>query len=130
MAEGTEHNEGIEEPEEKAPSEKRTRPYEESVAARSEVDAMGNDKRRVVIGGQYGASVRKRIAVYGIAVAVIVGAVILSLTVVSGIDSKEIPLKDTGPWTAASASQDPPRDVDFNRNGPDNTIPQEDIVNR
>jgi hypothetical protein len=72
------------------PANKRTRPYEESVAGRSELDAMGNDKRRQVIGGQYGATVRKRLLVYGVAVAVIVGAVILSLTVVSSVDNKDI----------------------------------------
>ena len=37
-------------------------------------DAMGNDKRRQVIGGQYGATVRKRLIVYGVAIAVIIGA--------------------------------------------------------
>jgi hypothetical protein len=127
MAEGTDEREGTGE----APaSDKRTRPYEESVAGRSDVDAMGNDKRREVIGGQYGASVRKRLLVYGIAIAVIVGAVILSLTVVSNVDNKEIPLKNTAPWTASGAEIEAPRDVDFNRNGPDDTIPQDEIVNR
>ncbi len=91
---------------------------------------MGNDKRRQVIGGQYGATVRKRIVVYGIAVAVIVGAVILSLTVVSNIDNKEIPLENTAPWAAADATPEPPRDVDFSRNGPLDTIPNDEIVNR
>ena len=127
MAEGTDEREDTGEA--AAPS-KRTRSYEESVAGRSDKDAMGNDKRRQVIGGQYGASVRKRLVVYGIAIAVIVGLVILSLTVVSNIDNKEIPLKETAPWAAADATPQPPRDVDFNRNGPLDTIPNSDIVNR
>jgi len=127
MAEGTDEREETGEP---PASSKRTRPYEESVAGRSDKDAMGNDKRRQVIGGQYGATVRKRLVVYGIAVAVIVGAVILSLTVVSNVDNKEIPLEDTAPWTSAEASTDPPRDVDYNRNGPNDTIPNDEIVNR
>ena len=126
MAEGTERDATPEEP----ASNKRTRPYEDSVAARSDQDAMGNDKRRQVIGGQYGATVRKRVVIYGIAIAVIVSAVILSLTVVSNIDDKEIPLEDTAPWTAADAAPEPPRDVDFSRNGPLDTIPEDDIVNR
>ena len=126
MAEGSERDATPEEP----ASSKRTRPYEESVAGRSEVDAMGNDKRRQVIGGQYGATVRKRLVIYGVAVAVIVGAVILSLTVVSNIDNKEIPLEDTAPWATIDTASEPPRDVDYNRNGPQDTIPEEDIVNR
>jgi hypothetical protein len=127
MAEGTERDAT---PEEEPASNKRTRPYEDSVAERSDQDAMGNDKRRQVIGGQYGATVRKRVLIYGIAIAVIVGAVILSLTVVSNIDNKEIPLEDTAPWTAADAMPEPPRDVDYSRNGPEDTIPDDDIVNR
>jgi hypothetical protein len=127
MAEGTERNAT---PEGEPASNKRTRPYEESVAARSDQDAMGNDKRRQVIGGQYGATVRKRLVIYGLAIAVIVGAVILSLTVVSNIDNKEIPLEDTAPWTAADATPEAPRDLDYARNGPEDTIPDDDIVNR
>lgn len=127
MAEGTDEREDSGEA--PAPS-KRTRPYEDSVADRSDKDAMGNDKRRQVIGGQYGATVRKRLVIYGIAVAVIVGVVILSLTVVSNVDNKEIPLEATAPWAAADAIPEAPRDVDFNRNGPLDTIPNSDIVNR
>jgi len=127
MAEGTDEREDAGE---ETSSNKRTRPYSESVAGRTDQDAMGNDKRRQVIGGQYGASVKKRLLIYGIAVAVIIGAVILSLTVVSNVDNKEIPLEDTAPWTSAEASTDPPRDVDYNRNGPNDTIPNDEIVNR
>ena len=45
--------------------------YEEGQGG-TDLDAMGNDKRRSVIGRQYGASARKRLLVYGIAVTVIV----------------------------------------------------------
>ena len=129
MAEGTER-EGTAEAESSAG--KRTRSYEDSVAGRSDVDAMGNDKRRAVIGGQYGASVRKRLVVYGLAVAVVIGLVIVSLTVVSNVDNKDIALKDTAPWTEAEGSLDAPRDLDYIRSGPgeQNTIPPDDIVNR
>jgi hypothetical protein len=98
--------------------------------ARSEVDAMGNDKRREVVGQQYGATVRKRLLVYGGVVGVIVVVVIAFLTVVKGYDNRDVPLKDTAPWTEAGASQAPPRDVDFKANGPTDTIPAKDIVNR
>ena len=90
---------------------------------RSEVDAMGNDKRREVVGQQYGATVRKRLLVYGGVVGVIVVVVIAFLTVVKGYDHRDVPLKNTAPWTEAGASQTPPRDVDFKANGPTDTIP-------
>jgi len=92
-----------------------------------DLDAMGNDKRRAVVGQQYGATVRKQFAVYGIFLAVVVGIAILFLTVVNGIDNKDIPLEDTAPWTQATASQEPVRDVDFPRNGPQDTIPANEI---
>lgn len=95
----------------------------------SEVDAMGLEKRRTVVGGQYGATVRKQLTVYGIFLAVMVAVVIGFLTVVGGIDNRDIALEDTGPWTQAAASQDAPRDIDFQRNGPEDTIPADKIVN-
>lgn len=114
-------------------------PEADDAGRRNGVDAMGNDKRRAVIGRQYGATVRKRLLVYGAVVGVIVLGVIVFLTVVSGYDNRDIALKDTAPWTRADASQDPPRPIDFNANGPrkcpqpcssDVTMPEKDIVNR
>jgi hypothetical protein len=111
-------------------SDKRTRPYDESVNEQSDVDAMGEDKRRSVVGGQYGATVRKRVLVYGAALAVMVGIVVAFLTVVTGVDNKEIALKDTAPWTKEGGAEVPPRDIDFKANGPNDTIPVEEITNR
>jgi len=114
----------------------RTGEYGEN---RSDVDAMGNDKRREVVGQQYGATVRKRLFIYGAAVGVIVAIVIVFLTVVTNYDNRERPLENTAPWSAANASQVAPRDVDFKANGPrqcespcssDITIRAKDIVNR
>ena len=93
------------------------------------VDAMGQDKYRTVIGGQYGASIRKRLLIYGSVLAVIVVIVVVSLTVVRNYDGREMPLKDTGPWTEAGAKQATPRDDDFPRNGPTNTIKRSKIRN-
>ncbi len=94
---------------------------------RTEVDAMGREKRRQVIGGQYGATVRKQLTVYGIFIAFVLIVGIGFLTVVSGIDNRDMPLEDTAPWTEASADQSPPRPVDFPCNGPTNTIPADEI---
>lgn len=96
----------------------------------TDVDAMGNDKRRVVVGGQYGATMQKKLLVYGVVLAVMVGIVVAFLTVVTGVDNKEIALKDTAPWTEEGASQEAPRDVDYKANGPNDTIPVDEINNR
>lgn len=104
----------------------------------SDVDAMGNDKRRPVIGQQYGATVRKRLLVYGAVVAVVVIAVVVFLTVVTGYDNRDQPVEDTAPWAQADNTE-PPRDVDFKANGPrvcpapcssDITMPADEILNR
>lgn len=107
--------------------EERKFPGAGSGQAPSDVDSMGLDKRRPVVGQQYGASAKKQLTVYGIFIVVVVALAIGFLTVVNGIDGKEIPLEDTGPWTAAGASQEAPRDIDFPRNGPQDTIPENEI---
>jgi hypothetical protein len=99
-------------------------------AGRTDLDAVGNDKRRQVVGQQYGDSARKRLLFYGISVLVIVLAIVVFLTVIRGIDDRDIPLRDTAPWAAEDAPQIPPRDIDFMRNGPGNTIPEDQIVSR
>lgn len=107
-------------------------------ANRTDVDAMGNDKRRAVIGQQYGATVRKRLLVYGAVVGVIVIGAVVFLTVVTGYDNRDQPLKTTAPW-AVSENTEAPRDVDFKANGPrvceapcssDVTMPADQILNR
>lgn len=105
----------------------------------SEHDAMGNEKRRQVIGRQYGATVRKRLLVYGAFVVVVVVSIIVFVTVVIGYDNRDIKLEDTAPWTQTDAAQTQPRDVDFKANGPrscpqpcssDITMPEDQILNR
>ncbi|MEO7198282.1 MAG: hypothetical protein ABIZ50_07385 [Solirubrobacterales bacterium] len=115
------------EAQEDTPSEKPTSEYG---ATRSDVDAMGNPKRREVIGQQYGASVRKRLLIYGGVVAIVVVAVVLALTFGSKYDSRDRPLKQTAPWTDANASQEAPRDLDFQARGPSDSIPANQIFNR
>jgi hypothetical protein len=101
------------------------RPTEEE--GPSDLDAMGQDKRRGVVGQQYGATVRKQLTVYGIVLAVIILGVIGFLTVVDKVDNRDIPLEDTAPWAQADAQQSAPRDLDYNANGPEDTIPEKDI---
>lgn len=100
-------------------------------AGRSDVDAMGNDKRREVVGKQYGASRKKKLAIYGGVLGFVAVLVIVFMTVVTNYDERSVPLEDTAPWaTQTDASREPVRDVDFKENGPTDTIPAEEIVNR
>lgn len=108
-------------------AQERSFPGAGSKTAPSDLDSMGMDKRRPVIGQQYGASAKKQFTVYGIFLAVVVALAIGFLTVVNGLDNREIPLEDTAPWTAANAVQEAPRDIDFPRNGPQDTIPENEI---
>jgi hypothetical protein len=113
---------------EESASERKPEDAPDSSAESSgDVDAMGLDRRRPVVGMQYGATVRKQLLVYGVFLAVVAVVVVVFLTVVSNVDNKEIPLEDTAPWTAANASQEAPRDIDFPRNGPQDTIPKDEI---
>lgn len=98
-----------------------------SEAKPSDLDAMGNDKRRKVIGKQYGATVQKQLTVYGIFLLVLGIIVFGSLTIVSDIDNRDIPLENTAPWTEVS-SDEPVRDIDFPNNGCANTIPADEIA--
>lgn len=99
---------------------------------------MGNDKRRAVVGRQYGATMRKRLLVYGAVVGTIVIVVVVFLTVVTGYDNREQPVTESAPWATAADTR-PPRDVDFKANGPrvcpppcdsDITMPEDEILNR
>lgn len=95
-----------------------------------DLDAMGNDKRRRVIGQRYGTSPRKRLLVYGIAVAVVVLVVIAVATVIRNVDGRQIPLEDKAPWAADNAPRVAPSDVDFRNNGPTDSIAPDQVLNR
>lgn len=104
----------------------------------TDLDAMGNDKRRAVIGRQYGATMRKRLLVWGGVVAAIVIAAVIFLTFVTAYDDRDQPIENTAPW-ATAANVLPPRDVDFKANGPricpapcdsDITMPAREILSR
>lgn len=110
-------------------SEERTDERDTGADTPSDLDAMGNDKRRAVIGGQYGASKKKQLVLYAAALAVAAVVFIGGGTIVSNKDNAEIPLKDTAPWATAE-NVDEPRPIDFRANGPTDSIPVDEIVNR
>lgn len=72
----------------------------------SETDAMGQDKRRTIIGQGYGPSRGRQLLYYGVAVGIIVALFIGGKIAVSELD--KAPAKDTdqAPWTG---TQVPPK---------------------
>ena len=95
---------------EKKPPEERLAKHEQS-----EVDAMGLDKRREVVGQKYGASFAKQATVYGVALAVLVALVIGGKLAVDELDKGPEVNADEAPWSDAQARQQPPTDLDFPR---------------
>ena len=86
-------------------------PSEEAKAHQaSDVDAMGQDKRRQVVGHSYGPSTRSQVLFF-----VAVGAVMLlvvggGLAAVAAFDVAPDEYADEAPWSAADAQPAPTRD--------------------
>jgi len=80
----------------------------------SDIDAMGLDKRRQVGGRRYGASPAKQAAIYGGAVAVIVGLLFGGKLLTDELD--KAPAKgevEPAPWATGPGSQQAPGPIDF-----------------
>jgi hypothetical protein len=92
----------------KEPPETRLARHEQS-----DIDAMGLDKRRGVVGQKYGASFAKQATVYGAALAVIVALVIGGKLAADELDRGPAVNEDKAPWSQETAKQRPPRDLDF-----------------
>ena len=65
----------------------------------SDVDAMGLDKRREVIGGSYSASFARQVTMYAIVIAVVVGAGIGIKLLADDLDQPPAKVADQAPWT-------------------------------
>ncbi len=74
----------------------------------SQVDAMGLDKRRTVVGGSYSPSLAKQATLYGIFVAVLLGLVIGGKILVDDLDAPPEVNEAKAPWAQADAAQTPP----------------------
>jgi hypothetical protein len=70
----------------------------------STVDAMGQDKRREVVGHSYGPSARSQIMFFVAVGAVLVVIVGGWLTLVSVFDKPPTDIKDSAPWSATPAN--------------------------
>jgi len=73
----------------------------------SDVDAMGLDKRREVIGGHYGASFKRQLLIYAIAVAGVIGAGIGLKALADHLDQPSAHVADQAPWTGTNKKPAP-----------------------
>jgi hypothetical protein len=80
----------------------------------SDIDAMGLDKRREVIGGSYSPSFARQATMYGIVVAIVLGFGIGFKLLADKLDEPPATFKDEAPWTGTTKK---PTDLDFPRNG-------------
>ena len=89
-------------------------PVEERLARheQSEVDAMGLDKRRPVVGQSYGPSKARQLALYGIFLAVVAALVIGGIILVGKLDTgvgKHVP--HSAPWSKPGVKQLKPKPI-------------------
>src|SRR5215210_6386737 len=77
----------------------------------SDVDAMGLDKRREVIGGSYSPSVGRQLTMYGIFIGVLAAVVIGFVLLTNKLDAPPDKYKDLAPWSQADAKQTPPPEI-------------------
>jgi hypothetical protein len=74
---------------------------------RSDVDAMGQDKHRTVIGQRYGASRTKQLAYYGAFVAFVIAAYLGLQLAVDHFDKAPAHDRDQAPWSQKNAPDEP-----------------------
>ena len=73
----------------------------------SEVDAMGKDKRRAVVGHSYGPSVGRQASMYGIALAVIAAVVIGFILLAGKLDQPPDTIQAKAPWVGTEKNPQP-----------------------
>jgi hypothetical protein len=86
-------------------------PVEERLARheQSEVDAMGKDKRRAVVGQTYGPTKTRQLALYGLFLAVLAVVVVGGIILIGKLDTgvgKQVP--NSAPWSKPGVRQTQP----------------------
>jgi len=81
----------------------------------SDTDAMGNDKRREVVGQRYSASPARQATLYGIFVAVVIAVVIGGKALADRLDEPPKTVEDQAPWTGSENRTQ--QDLDFPKYG-------------
>lgn len=89
-------------------------PVEERLARheQSEVDAMGLEKRRPVIGQSYGPSKARQLGLYGVFLAVVAALVVGGIILIGKLDTpvgKDVP--HSAPWSKPGVKQIKPKPI-------------------
>jgi hypothetical protein len=86
-------------------------PVEQRLArhVQSDIDAMGKDKRREVIGHSYGPSKARQAALYGVLLALAAALVIGGKLVADRLDKPPSHVSATAPWAQPQVKQHPPK---------------------
>ena len=77
-----------------------------------DLDAMGQDKRRQVVGKSYGASAAKQITIYGLFVLLVVALAIGAKALIDHADQPPSHNKAEAPWAQPGAPQNPPKPLE------------------
>lgn len=78
----------------------------------SEVDAMGKDKRRSVVGRRHGPSKTRQFALYGVSLAVVVALAVGAFILIGSFDKsvgKDVPC--SAPWCKGEPKQIQPKPI-------------------
>ncbi len=92
---------------EREPAEERLARHEQS-----EVDAMGKDKRRAVVGQTYGPTKTRQLALYGLFLAVLAVVVVGGIILIGKLDTgvgKHVP--NSAPWSKPGVQQTQPKPI-------------------
>lgn len=77
----------------------------------SQVDAMGKDKRRQVVGGTYSPTRSRIITTFATAIGVIVVLVVGFILLAKQLDKAPDTNPDQAPWAVSDAPQHPPKQL-------------------
>lgn len=97
--------------EEGSPRDEERSPDSEQQQQRSDVDAMGQDKKRQVVGQGYGPSKKRQLAYYGIFLAIVVVAYLGFKVAVSELDKAPAKDADKAPWSKEAAGDQSGREL-------------------
>jgi hypothetical protein len=104
----------IDRSDEKSPEEVREESPEDPETGLREVDldAMGHDKRRQVVGKSYGASAAKQAAIYGAFVALVIALAFGAKILIDHADKPPAHNAAQAPWAQPGAPQTPPKPLE------------------
>src|SRR5689334_9818473 len=88
-------------------------PPEERLAKhdQSDVDAMGHDKRRLVVGQSYGPSKARQLGLYAIFLAVVAGLLVGGILLVGHFDKSVDKVPCSAPWCKGNPKQIQPKPI-------------------